>query len=303
MVGGRSLFRETLAVLLAALLLNPCAGFAQSPAATRTESVLATSEGRSPDVQRLADAIGVRPLLARLSALRDSDAGSPEALMLRQEVLERVAAAGLEVDGVLARIQYEREVLQDIASGLQAKRDRALGIGNIAGIIVGGGMGTAGAAMQFSDRTAKAGDVIAVASGATAIVLSLVAIRLQRGGKRSFGPAPNMLAPFFDRPSAPQSRYPTWIWDYMSGAAPGAASETSVRRQLLREWVSSGRIDLSGSRPAAEKITVLTAGASQARVLTIDLVTDRRAMLSDVGSRVALLKQDLAEVVRVLAVR
>jgi hypothetical protein len=222
--------------------------------------------------------------------------------MLRQGILERVAAAGLEVDGILAQIQYERELLQDVARSLQARRDRAVGIGTIAGIIVGGGMGTAGAAMQFSDRTAKAGDVIAVVSGVAATVLSLAAIRLQRGGKRALGPTPNMLAPFFDRSPTPQSRYPEWIWDYMNGVSSGTAGEASMRQQLLREWLGSGRVDLSASQAAQQKINLLTAGALQGRVLTIDLIADRRAMLADVGARVALLKQDLARLVRALAV-
>jgi len=287
--------------LLVALLLFPSGGFGQSPETPPGGPILAA--GAQPyGVERLADAIGVRPQLDRLSIPRESRAGAPETLLLRQEILERVAAAGLEVDGVLAQIQYEREQFQDVANSLQAKRDRAVGIGTLAGIIVGSGMGVAAAAMQFSDRTARAGDVIAVATGAAATVLSLVTIRLQRGGKRGPGPTPNMLAPFFDQPSAPQSRYPEWIWGYMNGVPSGPGAETSVRQQLFEEWVSSGRVALSDSPAARVKIQFLTADASKTRALTLDLISDRRAMLSDVGARVALLKRDLARLVRATTV-
>lgn len=286
--------------LLVALLLIPPGGFGQSPETPPGGSILAATGVQPYGVVRVADAIGVRPLLDRLRSLRESPAGTADEPMLRQALLERVAAAGLEVDGVLAQIQYEREQLQDVANSLQAKRDRAVWIGTLAGIIVGSGMGVAGAAMQFSDRTAKAGDVIAVASGVAATVLSLVTIRLQRGGKRALGPTPNMLAPFFDRPPTPQSRYSEWIWDYMNGVSSGTAGEASMRQQLLREWVDSGRVDLSDSQAAKQKIELLASSASQGRVLTIDLIADRRAMLSDVGARVALLKQDLARLVRAI---
>jgi hypothetical protein len=77
-------------------------------------------------------------------------------------------------------VQHERAQLYEISSLLQARRDRAVNLSNVANLITGTGLGIAVTGLQFSSSTANFGNGLGVGSGIGATVLSVVGIRLQR---------------------------------------------------------------------------------------------------------------------------
>jgi hypothetical protein len=119
----------------------------------------------------------------------------------------------------------------------------------------------------------------------------------QQGARRAFGTAPNMLARLFDRAPEFHSRYPDVVWRYLDSVPPLEPGGGTRREQLVRGWVKLGRIDPPGSPKAERRIDLLTSGPSSHAALTIDLLADRAMMLSDVRSRVGLMKRDLAHLV------
>jgi hypothetical protein len=161
----------------------------------------------SPGAEEIARTIGVVPLIERFYGLPELERGvgggvmSMEAMSLRQQITENVVGAGLEVDGMITEIDSELAEISAVRAQLEDRRDRALAIGNLANIVTGGATGVVGTAMQLSDATTKAGNIIGVAGGAVSTVLSLVGLRQQRGGKLPLGVTPNMLAKLF-RPGA-----------------------------------------------------------------------------------------------------
>jgi hypothetical protein len=264
----------------------------------------------SPEAAQVAEEIGVASLLDQLSGARAAVSGaSLESLVARQEITEKVLAASLEIDSVNAVIDSEVEQIRGIRAAIQAKRDKAQNIINIASVLTGGVAGAITSAMQFKPSTVNLGNGIGVGGGAGSVVLSIVGMRMQ-GGRRPLGDSPRMLARFFGRqPNATEaipSVYPEEVWSYLNSAAPSKADNQSGsvtrREQLIAKWLSEGRINQDGSPRGERRIESLSGNISQLRKLSINELDDRLTMLLDVRATVSLMKRGLSEIVRGLSV-
>ena len=71
-------------------------------------------------------------------------------------------STSLDIDGVIAEIDNETAKLSSIRADLEARRDRAQKIKNIASIVTGGALGVVGTALQFKSSTANLGNAIGV---------------------------------------------------------------------------------------------------------------------------------------------
>ncbi len=219
---------------------------------------------------------------------------------MRQEVTESVLGASLDIDSVNAVIDLEIEQIRSIRSDLQSKRDRAQNIINIASIVTGGALGAVNTALQFKSSTANIGNGIGVGGGAASVVLSIVGIHKQGGGRRSLADSPQMLAAFFGRrPDAPEaiaSDYPEEVWAYLNSATPAQPEMGTRREQLIAKWRREGRIEQDASPKGERRIEFLSSNISHVRRLSIDELSDRVAMLLDVRATLSLMKRDLREI-------
>jgi hypothetical protein len=261
----------------------------------------------SPEATQVAEQIGIASLLERLDR-KGGVVALPiglESLALRQEITEKVLAASLDVDSVNAVIDSEVEQIRSIRSDLQAQRDKAQNIINVASLITGGALGVVNSALQFNSGTANVGNGIGVGGGATSVILSLVGIHKQRGGRRVLGDSPRMLARFFGREPGAQeaipSTYPAAVWSYLNSAAPSQRPMATRKDQLIAKWQREGRVNPDGSPKGELKIESLSGNISQPRRLSIDELSDRVAMLLDVRASVSLMKRELSEILRGLS--
>ncbi|MGH9584919.1 MAG: hypothetical protein ACRD4O_18515 [Bryobacteraceae bacterium] len=223
---------------------------------------------------------------------------SPEDLSLREQITEAVIAASLEVDGVVAEIEDEQAQVQEVRVFLKARADHKVAIGNIANIIAVAGVGVVGNSLQLRQSTAQLGNIISVASAATGLGLQIYSQKVQSGGKRRLGVAPDMLAQIFDRPHEKESYYPPEVWTYLNTVPPDQHIDVTWKEQMIKEWVRLGRIKLSETPKAEEKIKDLTSSIETGTKVNMDQLEDRSAMLSDVRGRVALMKRDLSQLMR-----
>jgi len=270
----------------------------------------------SPEAAQIAEGIGVVPLLDELG--RVHAAGSPtslESLAVRQEITEKILAASLDIDSVNAIIDSEVDQLRSIRADLQAKRDKAQNIINIASIVTGSAFGAVTSALQFKPSTVNLGNGIGVAGGAGSVVLSLIGIHKQDGGRRALGDSPRMLARFFGRqPAAMEaipSVYPDEVWSYLNSPAPGQLSPSpsnpaqsnivTRREQLIAKWRAEGRIQQDTSPKSERRLESMSGNISQARKLNISDLDNRVAMLLDVRASVSQMKRGLSEIVRALS--
>lgn len=261
----------------------------------------------SPGAKEVSQLIGVTALLERLTVVRSAEPQSQknlprlEELWIRQGITEAVLACSLEVDGVLAEIDAETAQINDIRGYLELRRDRIVGVNTLANIISSGGMGIVSSLLQMKQNTARWGNGVGATSGGASMVLSLVGIRQQRGGQRTLGEAPNMLAQVLNRKPEFHSSYPEEVWMYLNSVPPSTSDGETRRQRLIRDWTELGRILKSDSPKEQQRIELLTSSISSRKELTIDLLADRAAMLQDVRSRVAIMKRDLSKLM--LAVR
>lgn len=261
----------------------------------------------SPGADEIAKEIGVMNLIERLYQLPDRDRGvgggamSLEALSLRQQITEMVVSTSLDVDGVIAEIDNENAKLASVRADLEASRDKAQKINNIASIVTGGALGVVGTALQFKSSTANLGNAIGVGGGAASVVLSVIGLRQQNGGQRTLGRSPNMLAQVLDRKPEFHSDYPEDVWTYLNHVKPVEPDAGPRKTQLIEEWKQGGRLEKADSAKAQARIAVMTSSITQQRALTIDQISDRQAMLADVRAQVSLMKRDLSQLM--LAIR
>ena len=224
--------------------------------------------------------------------------------MLRQEVLELIQAASLDVDGVIAELSNESALLGSLRSSLQSRRDRTVARLNAAALITSSGLGVAASATQFStlsSRTQNFGDGIGIGAGVASGVLSLLALRRHHGPDGTVGETPNMLAPLLKGTSPPvlNTYYPPAVLQFLQNVPAMSDSKRGTRlEQLMEEWVRVGRLDGSDTDKRKQKITVLSTSMNPKVKLSIDDLTDRIAMLTDVRGRVSLMKRDLAVLMR-----
>lgn len=254
----------------------------------------------SPGAQEIAREIGVTPLIEQLYRLpeRDRIAGgtmSLTALSLRQEITEVVLGTSLEVDGIIAEIDNELAQMSAIRADLETRRDRAIGINTIANIVASGVTGVVGTALQFKNSTANLGNGIGVAGAGISTFLSLIGLRQQRGGHKTLGVAPNLLAKLFDKKPEFHSDYPEEVWTYLNAIPPAEAGTETRRALLIKRWKDLGLIESIETPKGQRKVELLTSSVSQQRSLTIDLLNDRAAMLEDVRAQVSLMKRDLSK--------
>jgi hypothetical protein len=277
----------------------------------------------SSEAAQIAHQIGVAPLLDQLGRQRAAGSlTSLESLGVRQEITEKILAASLDIDSVNAIIDSEVDQLRSIRADLQAKRDKAQNIINIASIVTGGAFGAVTSALQFKPSTVNLGNGIGVAGGAGSVVLSLVGIHRQGGGRRPLGDSPRMLARFFGRqPDAIEaipSVYPEAVWSYLNSAAPSQPSlspsnssqsnspQSNIvtrREQLVAKWHAESRINQDTSPKTQRRLESISGNISQVRKLNISDLDNRVAMLLDVRAKVSLMKRGLSEIVRSLSER
>jgi len=260
----------------------------------------------SPEATQVAGEINVTPLMAQLYDERVRS-GKPTAdtLVIRQEIMERVMAASLDVDSVNAVVDFEIEHVRAIRGRLQAKRDRAQNLVNVASIFGGGVAGVVGTALQFSARTANLGNAIGVGGGAGSVVLSLIGLK-EQGGTSDLGHSPRIISRFtgYQPPTAEEvsSVFPLTVWTYLNSAQTDQPSGGATRRQqLLTKWQKEGNLDSDGLLKSEEKLKAAGLLGKQPPKLTIGEMDDVQAMLLDITASVSLMKRDLSEILRSLA--
>jgi hypothetical protein len=251
-------------------------------------------ESETSPVMRTARIIRVLPELRELLKLTKSQADPSKLTPLRQQLLEKVVAASLQVDATIAQIDNEIAQANEVRGYLSDKRDKAVNRANLLSIVTGGVLGATSEGLQLPSGENKASSIVGIAAGAMSSSLAISGIRAQKGGTRLFDFNSNMLAGLFDRSTLEDSRYDPIVWSFLSDVAPTDPQGLSRKERLIQTWITLKRIDLPSTSAGRNKIDRVTSQPSDKLLLTIDDLEDRAAMLADVRAKVSFLKRDLA---------
>ena len=258
------------------------------------------------DSEQTAHILGFDTLLKKLATLQTERlCGSPpslEELAIRQQLLEAVQTAALDVDSVLGEISNEEGELSNLRTSLQGRRDSTVAKLNAAALITGSTAGAAVSATQFNtlgSRANNVGDGFGIGAGVASTIFSIMATRKQNGPNGALGEVPNMLAPLFDRSPVLNTYYPSAVMQYLQTVPIKEDPSRGTRlEQLKAQWVQSGRLDTSDSGRRQREVTTMTSSSDPSVKVSIQDLSNRIAMLVDVSGRVSLMKRDLAVIMR-----
>lgn len=245
-------------------------------------------------------------------------------LQLKQELVEKILIANLQVRDVVARIEKETTDLDRLSGFLEANRDRAIKLNSFANGIGGGALNEIGQAGEMRVNEVP-GEIVELLAGGVVTTLSAISLYKQSGGKKYMKPKANMLAKIFKLPTEPESDYPALVWSYLnrspinndsssagssnSGSTmPGnASSGTAVNNkatgqaeprtrldELLRKWQRYKFIGAPKDPRNRVRINTLT-NTHPSGTVNIALLSDRIDMLADVRAAVYQLDRDLLE--------
>ena len=257
-----------------------------------------------PNVMRTASILGLDLPIHALQAVQKNRAWdaapSMDEIAVRQELLEEIQVATLDIAGVIAELSNEQSELGSLRTELQMRRDKKVSRLTAAALLTGSGLGVAATGTQFdvfSSKTANVGDGIGVGSGVASTILSLLAAKTQTGPKGAVGQTPNMLAPLLGGTPVLNTFYAPSVLAYLKSVPAEEDPSRGTRLdQLIQVWDQAGR--LSSKDPALHKkqLLALTSSGNGDLKLSISDLTDRIAMLGDVRGRVSLMNRDLASI-------
>ena len=193
----------------------------------------------------IVQTLGIAPALAQLTGLASQNQGeSANATVLREQVLERVLVASLDVDDMLGRIDAEAAHVTNSRLLLESKISRRNTELNIATFAISGALGAAGSAMELTAGLSHAGNALSVASSGTALLLSTVQLKGHGTDKRVLLSPYNMLAEILGQTPNARSRYPPLAAAYLhspisedgqltDGVAPDASLPAAWQRLHL----------------------------------------------------------------------
>jgi hypothetical protein len=261
------------------------------------QSQVKKEEAETAAVMRTARIIQAQPELIRLNELVRNQSDASKIVPLRQQILEKVVAASLQVDATIAQIDNEIAQANEVRGYLSDKRDKAVSRANLLSVVSGGSLGATSSALQLPSGDNKASSIVGIAAGVLSSSLAISGIRSQKGGTRRFDFNSNMLAELFDRSTLEDSRFDSIVWSFLNDVAPTDPEGLTRKERLIQTWITLKRTDPPSTAAGKNKIDRVTSQPSDGLSLTIDDLEDRSAMLEDVRAKVSFLKRDLAHVI------
>lgn len=212
-------------------------------------ATLMASSRFSADALRVAEVVGVLPVLNQIAALEAAPKSDPvEMLISRQRLTEQILLTLFEVSSSTAELTCERDRADQVADRIDeidnAKVKRltiaSIVLGGIAGII-SGGVGLAAGASIAGDAADVAGGVLVSWFGVSALFAhSEIEFRHDR----------NALRELWADPEDPNIFSPI-VWRYLHRAHQTEAE--TPRDQVLGAWQQGGRLGESGSEKERQR--------------------------------------------------
>ena len=258
-----------------------------------------SSDNISPRILRTAELIGVRAQVEELVRLRSTPKQDEiRELRLVQHLQGVVIASALDVESVNARIDYETAHLEEVQAYLSARRDRRVNLLNLGNLFIGGGVGAVGSGLQLISSAAHAGTVVSTSAGFGGTILSVIGLQQQKGQLRSPEYTPAMLTKLLGKTAQGSSDYPPEVWVYLTTPDPTLPHDRTGQEHLMAEWARFGHLK---EKSDPKTIAALTTTGKDGTKLSVEMISDRTAMLADVRAHVSTMLVDLAELMTFLA--
>lgn len=264
--------------------------------ATPRASVPAIAGFSQKSVETARD-IGVLPLLARYAALAGSvetrsDAEGLAWLSARQRLADRVLLSLLDVQGIVAELECERdrgERLEFILAQAQARRDRRLAL---SGLIVGALTTMASGGLAIGLPESNRADVVGILGGATEAGIG--AAGLTGNASAALRTGRNLLREVWEAPAVPRL-LPPIVWRLLTAPSGVDASGPSIRDELVARWRDDAAVGGSDTPERRRRVELFFGAGGQ---YSPEDLQARELMLDSLQARVWLMSLELERLLR-----
>lgn len=284
---ARSFQRKFTLILAGSLTCCSLAQADESMATTGTELSKLSAQARE-----VADLSGVSPVLAKLESEQRIPLLSEETvatlsrkqkiLYLREKLNSMVQSANLQIHSTRSDIDSAIAKADEVRAYITEQENRLTHRNSQINLLSGGVTKIVGYSLALSPITDIPTNVLEVFDGSVQATLSALALRLQRKEAKLEQGMPAVLEAIITENSS-SYRYPRCVWMYLNRPADGSAGK-SRRQQLIDTWRTTGLL----TRP---KQTTL----KSKQKLAVELLDQRKAMLSDLKSVVSAMHHGLME--------
>lgn len=271
------------------------------PQLSRAEAAqISAATGFSPLSVEAAHAFDALPLLKQIPdaerALAEHREGAKEALQgLRSQIIERILLVSFQNTSVNAEISCEQARAEQLADYLEEQNDNRARLLTIAAIVVGGLWGIVGGSLALADHTAAEG-IVGIVGGALTTVFGAAA--LFQNQRAYLGHPRNLLREIWEGPTA-SLLFPDVIWRFLN--RPLEEDPTITRRSIIiSRWQQDGRLGSPGSDEEKRRSLLLFGEGGD---YTVDDLYARAQMFNVLQSQIALISEDLEQLLRELIAR
>lgn len=264
----------------------------------------------SAEATQLAQQLNLTDSIIELSKLKKARLAEKNSLSrdeldrfrdLKEEVTETIEQTRLEVDFAQAELSREIAVHAELLAAYTADRNRKVNLSNAWGYRTNGVLWAAAEGLNIptyaQPRYSISSGIVGIVAGLAPSAFSLYALRQDSGAIFERKSHPNMLSKIFNYRVTPELEYPDSVWTWLNSQAPAGPKVTRLEF-MIDWWQKDGNIRYLSTKPSPYQLDLLTATIQDE--LTIQLISDRLAMLRTVEATILGMNRPLLELMMVV---
>ncbi len=239
------------------------------------------------------------------SSSLDGLAARYQQLAFRQALVETIEVAELDVRAVAARIDSEIADADAVRAVLERKRDRDLLVNLTANFATAGIAKIVGNSLGLAPGGETANHILEIMDGGVQTGLPLLYVRQQYGERRMVNSVPTLLSLVLIPSASPVGECPSSVWRFLNNNPAGVSNRDSRIVWLNEKWRKLGLFERHKkvARKPQVAIAHLAGTVSDRQTVTIDLLEDRSAMLTDLKAMVTQMEIGLRDVLQLMRAR
>ncbi len=263
------------------------------------------SSDLSPDAVQLSESLGLTGKFKELDELKRRLAqlnGQKAPVELRQDIgdlrfdiMATIQQTNLEVAFVIAEIEKEEAVMEEILKAYTQERDARVNRANLWAFRTNGSLWAIAEALSIPTykypKLSIPGGTVGIVAGLVPSIFSAFAVRSSSGRWHERGSYPNMLTKLYDFPTCPRTEFPDSVWAHLNSKPSG---ENRTRREMLLDhWRYNSNFPFLKSGETAERLKILTGATSQR--INMEVLADRLIMTRQMKAVVLQMNRPLLE--------
>jgi len=202
-------------------------------------------------------------------------------LELKQQVIDKINLASLEISATAAELDCEEERTNQLRGLLQERMGKAEKRITVAAILTGAMTGLLVGALNLSNSHANLSEEIGIAGGVAEATLGFLSLKIKRD--HVFNHQKNHLRDVWTGPDS-TSNFPPVIWYYLN--LPFDKGKPSLRASLKKQWIALDQFSLTDSHH-------IKLYFNEGGIYDADDLGNRSSMLDQLEAIVSLMKKDL----------